>query len=233
MKESESESRQRQIALLTITALVLMGLLGAGLLVVGRALAQDTPQQQPVVRELIERVVAGDVITLSGEANIGFGFPFEQSLRKLAAEGALTHADVDGIMTDLASQTDAVTFSSTTSPDGQTKEVLIDVDIRSDDTTLRPAMEQALSNAVANGVLTAEQAAMVLTEVDAAPESSQLMLPGDVLHFESSGGVLDTAAVLRGPLGERLDQAVATGAISQDEAQTFREILDKLLAATP
>ncbi|MEZ4518948.1 MAG: hypothetical protein R3C44_19720 [Chloroflexota bacterium] len=240
MNEKQSKRDRKGFIWLALTGILLVGLLGAGFMLAGRALAQAEPTDEPttttdepMVHELVERVISGgDSIVISGQAGIGFGFPFETALRKLATEGVITNEDVDSIMEDLSAQTDAVTFSSSTSPDGQMKEITVDVDIRSDDETLRPAMEQALDNAVANGLLTAEQAAAVLAEVDAAPTEPDLMvLPDGMFHYETTGA-LDADAFLNGPLGERLDSAVTAGTITQEESQTFRDILEKLLAAT-
>ncbi len=169
MKETQVTNRT---PLLILAGALLLALLAGGLAMAGRALAQsDTPQpQEPieVTHDTVERISAEGTFIISAETEGGWGFPFEVALRKLAAEGAIAVSTVDSIMDDLSGMTDAVDYQSSTTADGLT-EVLIDITIDSSDDTLRPAQEQALDNAVAAGLLTAEQAAGVLAEVDAAP----------------------------------------------------------------
>lgn len=227
MKENRTENRTP--LLLFLAAAGLLALLAAGLALAGRALAQtDTPPpndgQIEITHDSIERTTGDGTLIYSEELEGGFGFPFERTLRRLAAEGTIALSTVDSIMSDLSGLTDAVDYQSTTSAEGVT-EVKIDVTISSADDTLRPAMEQALGNAVAAGLLTADQAAAVLAEVDAAP-ADPFGPGGELTVIEASLGSAPVQAMLQ----QRLDSAVSAGVITADEAAAFQSILERLLA---
>ncbi len=225
----ETQATNRTPLLLILAAATLLALLAGGLALAGRALAQsDTPPpQEPVevTRDTVERIVADGTFVFSAGTEGGWGFPFEVALRKLAAEGAIALSAVDSIMDDLSGLTDAVDYQSSTTPDGLT-EVLIDVTIDSGDATVRPAMEQALDNAVAAGLLTADQAAGVLAQVDAAPDDP-FGPGGEVTIVEASLGSPAMTEMIQG----RLRAALTAGTITADEADVFQSILDRLLAA--
>jgi hypothetical protein len=216
-----------------VLALAALAVAAYGLAAVGPALAQDDtpPAQEDDGGESGERVIEREVVAVNGDVSVGLGFPFEQALRQLVGAGTLTHEDVDAIMADLSALTDAVDYQSSTSPDGNEHQVEITITIAGDDGALRDAMAQALDNAVAAGLLTTEEAADVQAQVDAAPDAEALLLPGDGSAHRVFAG--DDAALLDlidERLQARLDAAVDDGAITAEEAATFRDILARLLA---
>ena len=218
----------RMMIFLGVGGLLVVALFAAGMFA-GNSLAQEgsaqsgaadsgSPKKNVVVKE----------IAIEGGSGMGIGFPFETALRKLTVEGELTHDDVDAIMSDLSELTDAVNYESSSSEDGSQHEVHVDITIDSDDVdALREAMEATLDKAVNEGRLTAEQAAAVLAEVDAAPDPLAVPAEG-LMHMETFGE--HAGGVITASLQADLDDAVAAGTVSETEAEVFMDILQRLLS---
>lgn len=220
--------KSNRMLTVALAGLAVIGLAVFGL-VAGRTLAQDEDPPAVEAGQQAGQVIEREFIAIETDGG-GAGFPFERALRGLIRDGGLTQAGVDSIMADLSNLSDAVDYQATTSPDGNEHQVEIKITIEGDDASLRPAMEQALNNAVTAGLLTAEQAAAVLAEVDAAPDPAE-MATGSAMQRESIiGGDAELLELIDAPLQSRLDAAVTAGTITADEAAAFRDILQRLLA---
>jgi len=219
--------KTRMIFFLGVGGLLVVALFAAGMFA-GNSLAQDgTGQPGAADSSSAEKNAIVKEIEIEGGSGIGIGFPFETALRKLTTDGELTLADVDTIMSDLSELTDAVNYESSSSADGSQHGVHVDITIDSDDVgALREAMEATLDKAVNEGRLTAEQAAAVLAEVDAAPDPLAVT-PEGLMHIETFG--THDSANFTAPLQARLDDAVAAGTVSEVEAEAFLDILERLL----
>jgi hypothetical protein len=216
--------KTRVLVIIGFTGLLAVALFAAGMLT-GSGLAQGTGGSTDGDDSPGEKNVVVKEIEIDGGAGGGTGFPFESALRTMAENGELATADVDAIMSDLSQATDAVNYESSTSADG-VQEVLVDITIRSDEIdSLRAAMEQVLDAAVAVGRLTAAQRDQVLVEVDAAPEPGSVPA-GGVVHVRTLAMDDEFATAVEG----RLDEALAAGKVSADEAAIFMDILERLLA---
>lgn len=220
--------KTRMMIFLGVGGLLVVALFAAGMFA-GNSLAQEGSEQSGAADSSSpKKNVVVKEIAIEGGSGMGIGFPFEAALRKLTVDGELTHDDVDAIMSDLSELTDAVHYESSSSEDGSQHEVHVDITIDSDDVdALREEMEATLDKAVNEGRLTAEQAAAVLAEVDAAPDPLAEP-PEGLMHIETFGehaGVRFTAS-----LQADLDDAVAAGTVSEAEAEVFMDILQRLLS---
>lgn len=145
-------------------ALLVVGLVAASLLIAGSSSAQEDKQPKEVEKVETVREIVSD-----GELPEGWvPFPFEAALRDMIDDGRLNYEEVDQIMAILAQHTGAVSFESSSSENGQPKdvEVLVDIKIEVDGGDLSQAYQQTLDQAVAAGLLTADEAAEVLAKVE-------------------------------------------------------------------
>jgi polyhydroxyalkanoate synthesis regulator phasin len=220
--------KTRMMVILGVGGLLVVALFAAGMLF-GNSLAQDANgTENGVENSPVEKNVIVKEIEIEGGSGAGLGFPLEAALRELAADGELAPDDVDAIMSDLSDLTDAVNYQSSSSADGSEREVSIDITIDSSNAdALREAAEAALDKAVNDGRLTAEQAAAVLAEVDAAPDLLAVPPEGQV-HIETFGE--PAAENFTAPLQSLLDDAVAAGTVSAEEADVFLSVLERLLS---
>lgn len=145
-------------------ALLVVGLVAASLLIAGSSSAQEDKRPKEVEKVETVREIVSD-----GQLPEGWvPFPFEAALRDMIGDGRLNYEEVDQIMAILAQHTGAVSYESSSSENGQPKdvEVLVDIKIEVDGGDLSQAFQQTLDQAVAEGLLTADEAAEVLAKVE-------------------------------------------------------------------
>lgn len=139
-------------------AILVVGLVALSLLIAGSSLAQgeSSTNAVPVHESLIE----------SGMPLGWEPFPFESGLRELVDQGRISQEELDQIMTELAQRTGAVTLEASQSADGVE---MIEIKINDDGSAnLRGPMSETLDAAVANRLLSPEEAAAILERVDEA-----------------------------------------------------------------
>ena len=146
-------------------AFLVVGLAAVSLLIAGNGRAQEA--DQPVKEKHVETV--REIIS-EGELPEGWvPFPFEAALRDMIDDGRLTQEDVDQIMSDLAERTDAITVERSGGGDQSDEvEVLVEIKIVDDGRDMSDLFQQTLDQAVADGLLTSEDAAEVMQKVHEA-----------------------------------------------------------------
>ncbi|MDX1417481.1 MAG: hypothetical protein R3293_24970 [Candidatus Promineifilaceae bacterium] len=153
-------------------AILIAGIAAVSLVMAGSGRAQTSQPaqtQQSEEPQQVKKVETVREIIMEGEPPEEWvAFPFEAALGDLVDDDRLTVEEKDRIMAILSEKSDAVTYESSTSGDDleQDVEVLVEIKIDDDGRDFTTAFEQTLDQVVAENLLTAEEAAAILANLE-------------------------------------------------------------------